>query len=394
MARNTDKVSVLHVLPRVARGGPAFGVLWLLKYLDHEHYELAICSISPPEAEMARLFEEQGVACISLNSHRFLDLSVIIKLTRLMRSRNATIVHTHLLRPDWYGRLAARIARVPIVFTTVRNEDDKCYQRDYGPHAANLIDLINRMTAHYADCVVAVSDEVERYLAERQRVPERKIIMIPNGVDLSGFTYQAGVSARIKQSMGFARDQLVIGTVCQLRKAKGLQYLIQAAKVVTRLRPDAVFVLVGSGPQEQNLKQTVKDEELGDKIIFLGQRRDVGDLLKGMDLFVLPSLWEGMPRALLEAMATGRPCVVTDIGGSRELVVHEKCGLVVPAADKDSLANAILLLLNSPDLREQYGIEARQRVANTFSAQGVAHAYDHLYKRFLEKKCGTYIDYL
>lgn len=363
--------------------------MWLCKYLDRQRYKVTICSLSTPDPALVRHLEtELQTPVVDVGTDHVADVRTLFRTTALLNRLQPTIVHTHALRPDWYGRLSARLEKIPIVCTTVRNEDDLCYANEYGYSypVVMALDLVNRLTARYADALIAVSEGVERYLVERQRVDPSKVRHIPNGVDLAQFEAPIGSSDYLRTLLDLPKDTLIVGTVAALKQQKGLQYLLEAANQIRHDYPRIHFVFVGSGPLEGEIRAWIQQNGLKDAVTLLGQRDDIPALLEGMDIFAFPSLWEGMPRALLEAMATGRPCIATDIGGSRELVVDQQTGLLVPPSDVGALRGALQEMLSHPERRARYGQAARARVEAKFSAQAVADAHDQLYQELLNIK--------
>lgn len=363
--------------------------MWLCKYLDRQKYNVTICSLSTPDPSLVRRLEDELQTRVStVGTDHVADVRTLFRAAALINTLEPTIVHTHALRPDWYGRVAARMAKTPIVCTTVRNEDDLCYANEYGypEPAVRALDLVNRVTARYADALIAVSEGVERYLVDRQRVEPAKVRYIPNGVDLEQFEPPAGSSDYIRELLGLPPESLIVGTVAALKQQKGLQYLLDAASQLRQAQPTAHFVLIGSGPLEGELRAWIHQHGLEGTVTLLGQREDIPTLLGGMDIFAFPSLWEGMPRALLEALAMGRPSVATDIGGSRELVIDGETGLLVPPSDAGALRDALREMLASPERRARFGQAARQRIERKFSAQSVADAHDQLYQELLDIK--------
>lgn len=379
-------VKVMHILPILADDGPSRVVIDLCRHLERAKYDLSICSLSNPYSGVAQNLEQQlGLHCIGLGVDRVWDMITLWMIVKAIKEIRPDIVHTHVLRPDWYGRIAARICHVPVICSTVHNEDDVCYRSDYKcpPVIVHLIDRINRMTARYAQVLVAVSEGVRTYLVQRQGIAKEKIQVIPNGVDLRQYGGERASAAYLRKACDFNKDSLVVGTVAALKQQKGLQYLISAAAQVVNEHPKARFVLVGTGTMESTVRDWIKQAGLEQVFIMTGQRGDVPQLLTGMDLFVLPSLWEGMPMALLEAMSMGRACVVTDIGGPNELVEDGRSGVIVPPGDSEALAKAILRLLRDTALRVALGQAARLRVETVYSVEAVARAYDGLYQKLL-----------
>jgi len=207
-------------------------------------------------------------------------------------------------------------------------------------------------------------------LAPKVRVVNNSVLL----ASFNGLPINADLQARLRGKT----DWPIVLTVARLDKQKGHSYLLEAAALV----PEAMFVLVGEGPERSALEAQASILGLSNRVVFLGYRDDVSDLLASCDVFVLPSLFEGLPLSVLEAMAAGKPVVATDIGGTNEAVKHGETGLLVPSADPESLARAIRTVLFDPVLSQRLGSAGRARVHQEFSAetmvQRIAEIYDEL----------------
>jgi glycosyltransferase involved in cell wall biosynthesis len=244
---------------------------------------------------------------------------------------------------------------------------------------------VSRLATALADTVVAVSDGVAEYLTTEQHVPPSKIHVIRNGFDFERLTEDRPSRSLLRAQLGWQRDHVVIGSLAVLKPRKGLTYLIQAARTVLELHPHARFFIAGEGPARSTLEAHIARLCLRHRVHLLGQRNDPLALLEASDIFVLPSLFEGLPRALLEAMALAKPVVATDIGGSREVVRHEETGLIVAPRDAEALAQSLSRLVASPRDRRAYGEAGRRAAAREFSARRVALAHEAVYDALNKK---------
>lgn len=367
---------VLHILPRVCQDGPSRGVAALVLAMDRSRFDVRLCSISAATATW------EGLHVQSLNCDSVLDVRTLARLRRVLRDWPPDVVHTHLFRGDWYGRLAAKSLHVPVICTTVHNEDDLAYDSDYGPLVRVLAEAVNRITAPAADAIIAISEGVRDYVVDRQKQPPEKVVVIPNGIDVEEFR-PAPRSNDIREQCGFGADTIVVGAVGRLVEQKGFHSFIEAAAIARQTRPELRFVIAGSGRQEEELRQDIAGRGQSEAFKLIGQSHDVPSFLAGIDIFVMPSLWEGLGLALLEAMAAGIACVATDIGGPREVIANRVNGLVVPPASPVQLASAIEELAASEPLRNAYGAAARETVVSRFSSAVMADQYMSLYESLL-----------
>lgn len=233
-----------------------------------------------------------------------------------------------------------------------------------------------------ATAVVVVSDYLKRVLADAG-FPTEKMVRIYNGVDLDRFARRA--EGRLRAELGFPDNVKLIGMVANLRQSKGYEYLVQAARQVTDCIPEARFVAVGEREERiaKQLACLLRQLGLEDRFVFLGFRADVPEILSDLDVFVLSSTSEGLSIATIEAMAAGKPVVVTRSGGPQEVVEDRRTGLLVPPADPQALASRICELLQNPGLAATLSRNARAEAESKFSLTTMISEYASLYERCL-----------
>jgi glycosyltransferase involved in cell wall biosynthesis len=290
---------------------------------------------------------------------------------RTIREARPTVFHAHLTTPMGckYGLLAAALARVPGILGTVHLVP----ATDAGFRYALSQRLITACVQRY----IAVSRSIAERLLAGMRVPRCKVQVIQNGIPLGSFG-RSGKPVRPAGLPGMPSRPLVL-TVARLDGQKGHTYLLQAAQRI----PEVDLVFVGDGPRRMELECQARALGLGDRVHFLGFRSDVPDLLAACDMFVLPSLWEGLPLAVLEAMAARKPVVATAIGGTDETVAHGVTGILVPPADPAALANAIRSLVADPEASRRLGEAGRARVEHEFSVETMMARVEAVYQDLL-----------
>jgi glycosyltransferase involved in cell wall biosynthesis len=291
---------------------------------------------------------------------------------RALGTERPAVFHAHLswpLRCAW-GLFGAALARVPAVIAT---------QQLFVRIGSRRRAWRHRLLSLGVDRYIAVSHDVARKLRRVCSSPSRKIEVIPNGVLVENFDRPRNEELRWRLLRGENRP--MVFTAARLDPQKGLEHLLAAARVV----PNAVFVVAGDGPRREALGIQAKELGVSDRVLLLGHRTDVPDLLSACDLFVLPSLFEGLPISVLEAMAAGRPVVATAVGGTDEVVLPGITGLLVPPKDPEGLARGIRTLLDDPSLARRLAESARLRVCTEFSAQRVVARTVRLYETVL---CG------
>jgi glycosyltransferase involved in cell wall biosynthesis len=298
--------------------------------------------------------------------------AALIRFARELKRAQASVFHMHLNWPLGcrYATTAALLARVPAVVSTA--------------HLCSPITDIRfgairmRLRTAIVDRYVAVSSAMTACLRDTLGIPEAKVRVIQNGIDVAAVRGECDPVLRASLTGGTNRP--VVFTPARLHTQKGHDYLLEAAAQV----PDAVFVLAGDGEERARLEDRARQLQVADRVRFLGNRQDVPALLACCDLFVLPSLYEGLPLSVLEAMAAGRPVVATAIGGTDEAVIDGVTGLLVPPADAGALATAIRRVLSDPQLAAALAAAGRAAVTEKFSSQAMVRNTARLYDELLQ----------
>jgi glycosyltransferase involved in cell wall biosynthesis len=369
-------VRVCMVVNNLDVGGLEKVVLSLLRHLPPGEVECSLVCLSGP----GRLFEQ-----VALPAERRLVLdkspevglaerlrlpAQLLRIRRFLRAQRVDVVHAHNLAPLLYGGLAARLLGPgrPVV---VYSEHNQIYRA--GERARRRFVGYVRL----ADEVVAVSHDLRRTLVETLRVSPR-VRVLHNGIDPRAF---AGAEASaVRRELGGAGGEFLVGTAVVLSEQKGIRYLLEAVRLVRAADPTVRFVVAGDGPLRAELEELARTLGVSDGVRFLGYRSDVPSLIAALDAYVLPSLWEGLPLALLEALASGKPIVATTVGGNPEVVVDGENGRLVPPRDPEALARAVLALRNDPALRERMRENNLARFARQFSVGSMVAGHVGLYR--------------
>ncbi|WP_315776278.1 MULTISPECIES: glycosyltransferase [unclassified Bradyrhizobium] len=292
----------------------------------------------------------------------------LLRLAQELRTWPAQVVQTALPTSDMIGRLLAWLTGVPAVFSTIRgrNVDKPSWQR-----------WLDRRTAHLARAVVFNDREAVPFAIRHEGIRAGQVVYIPNGVSITTARRPPG---DVRRELQTSAEATVLATVARLHPSKGQQYLLRAFRLVRERYPGAVLWLVGDGECRAALEREADELGITTFVRFAGTRRDVRDILDAVDLFALPSLWEGMPNALMEAMAASRPVVASDVDAIRELVIHGKTGWMVRPGDADALARCMMDILADPARAADIGQAGLRHVREHFSLDGMADAYATLYR--------------
>ena len=291
--------------------------------------------------------------------------------SRELRTRRPDVFHAHLTWPlaCKFGLVGAILARVPAIVATVQLYVDFPIDPSIFVQQRLIVAGVGRY--------IAVSQAVAQRMLRKLRWPARKVQVIRNSVST------AAPDPACDRPVARAGLPVVL-TVARLDEQKGHRYLLEAAAQV----PEAQFVLAGDGPLRASLEAQARSLGVEGRIQFLGYRRNITDLLAGCDVFVLPSLYEGLPLSILEAMSAGKPVIATQIGGTDEAVIAGETGILIPPADPDALATAIRTILADQPLAQRLATAGRARVEQEFSAKKMVQQVTHIYDELLEKRRG------
>jgi glycosyltransferase involved in cell wall biosynthesis len=324
---------------------------------------------------LEKSFRDLGIKIFSLPRRFGFDPLPVWQLRRLMRERRIDIVQTTLLWADIVGVLAAHWAGVPAILSweTVSHEGDPFhgnFQRRAGYEwAMKKVDLI-----------IPVSEEIKRSLIRRRHIPAHKIRVIHYGVDLKKF-YPNGHDSAAAKRMEFAApdDAILIGILARLEPPKGHRFFIEAFAEVVKKFPQARALFIGDGVLRAELETRVRQLGLYEHIKFLGARNDVNEILNAIDLFVLPSVSEGLPNVLLEAMACRKPVIATEVGGIPEVVRSGENGFLVPPGDSAALQAQLLQCLSQRQKWAEVAQCGRVTVETTFSLERQIAGFESVY---------------
>jgi glycosyltransferase involved in cell wall biosynthesis len=391
------KLKVLQIITRLDKGGSAENTFLTAMGLDKNDYEVTLMSgpVKDPgqdrkkeigESRIRHIFILELVRNISLIN----DFIAFLKIYRVLRKEKFDIVHTHTSKAGFLGRLAAKLAGAPIIIHTPHGHVFFGY---FGSFKTKIFILLEKLASCLTDKIVALTNgEKEDYIAYKVARKE-KLVVISSGVDLNRLKEPSSEEKKnFKKGLGISENSLVIGTVGRLVPVKGPEFLVEAAQWIISRNPDTFFMFTGDGDLRPMLEKRALDLGIKDNIIFLGWRDDVTKIISAYDVFVLPSLNEGMGRVLVEAMSLGKPIVASNIGGIPDLVSHGKNGFLVPPKNPKELAKYIQILLNNKEMREKMGL-AGKRMAMNFSAKIMLKKISDLYEELLIQKniCGDYL---
>ena len=321
-------------------------------------------------------FESRGLPATRILCRRRFDLAALKRIREIIRTEEIGLVHSHGYKADMYAYLATRGMQLPLLST--------CHLWTRQTAAVRFYEFLDARILRSFDAVVAVSERIATELCEAG-VSAGKITTIDNGIDFGPFdSADATLASELNK-----RDRILIGTVGRLVAQKGLTFFLTAAEQLLKEFPDLLFAIVGDGPDRGKLEQLAKDLRIENKVCFTGARTDMPGVYASLDVFALASIDEGMPMALLEAMASGAPVVATEVGAVPKVIVPGRSGMLVRPGDAAELAQALACLIRDPALRERLAHNGKRQVHEQFSSQVMTQNYCNVYGRLLERKKGT-----
>jgi glycosyltransferase involved in cell wall biosynthesis len=366
-------VRVVYLTHTLGVGGAEELILNMVTRLPRDRYESIVCCFENPPGPIGPEIAAHGIAVEPLGiapgwRHLFAWWTIV----RYLRRVKPHIVHTFMLPASLYGRSAAVAAGVPIIIGTEVN----IYDRKQRHHI-----VIERLLAAKTACVVASAESVKRAYVRQLGVPEDGVRVIYNAVNWDRL--QATKTPHdVRAELGIPDDRLVVGVVATLQDKKGHRVLFDAVARTQGLER-VWLMLVGDGPERPALEQYAASLGIRDRVTFCGTRRDLGNVLPAMDVFALPSLWEGLPLALLLALGSGRPVVATRIAGIPEVISEGETGLLVEPGDAAGLGDALARLCGDPAFRERLGSRARTIARERFGADAYIRQVTGMYEEFL-----------
>lgn len=371
-----QRCNVLHIRSTGELLGAERVILELCSLLPaHNFHSIIAIPIEQgqPEPELAEAARKMGYEVAFIPIKGAFDLSALRQVRSLVAKHKISIIHTHGYREDFYT--LASLSLVKLLATNHLWKKTNWKLRLY----ARLDSLLLKLFDH----VVAVSKPVRADMIN-YGLSEKRISVVPNGIDVSRYGAATNRQA-IRAEFGFSKESIVLGTLSSLTVEKGIEYAIRSLPKILTMFPNVKLLVVGDGELRSNLETLAATLAVDKNIVFAGRRNDIPSVLSSMDIFLLPSLSEGLPMALLEAMASRLPVVATAVGDVPD-VVDENVGALIMPASEEQISSSILQLLDDENGRKQKGGSAAARIAEAFSSEAMARGYADKYRKMLEGK--------
>ena len=388
---SAKSLTIARVIARLNVGGPATQAILMTEAFRKKGYRALLLAgeVPPGEGSMEYLAYERGVQPIKISklSRRIsvaADLKSFWRLVRLFRRERPMILHTHTAKAGTLGRLAAMVAGVPVRVHTFHGHVFSGY---FSPRLTRIFLAIERFLGRHTDCIIAISGSQRKELVETYRIaPPEKVVTIPLGFNFEPF---------LRINAACSREPALVGWIGRMTAIKAPALFLQSAVRIRAALPSVQFVMVGDGELRQDCEARIRQAGLHGKVVLTGWKRDLTVVYADLDLLILTSINEGTPLALLEAMASGRPFIATDVGGLRDLMTGTgrreegwerfDNGILVQR-DSHQIAEAARYLLLRPELRREMGCAGREFVRDRYSSNRLAADLECLYLHLARRK--------
>lgn len=353
-------VPILFLFTSLPVGGAENLLLSVIRLIDRKYINPIVCCIKD-KGEIGEEIEHLGVPIITLGRLKKggFDFRIVQDLRKLIREHNIALVHANLYHANLYGRIAAYLCKIPAIASVYNT-----YHNKPSIHKR----LTNRLLAPLCHSVVVVSKEIRDDIVHWDHVPAEKIKIFPSAVDFR-MSESLLTHAEAKSLFGLAPDKFVIGAIGRLEEQKGHRYLLTAMRHLLDINKNVYLLLVGDGKLRTELEIQTAELKLNDNVRFLGTRRDLGNIFRAMDVFVMPSLWEGFSLAILSAMAAHVPVLATNVGNATGLFGDNEYGILIPPANTEALAFALTQFMDEINLHNEMTTKAERMVRQRYGAE-------------------------
>jgi glycosyltransferase involved in cell wall biosynthesis len=364
---------LVHLITSLDVGGTETMLLRTLPLLE-KHFQNHVCAIRG-RGQIGEQLQQAGIPVYYLDYNNVIDLTAIWRFWRIIQKINPTILITYLIHADLFGRVLGRLFGIPLIISSQRGS----------PLQWEFLRTFDRLTTYLVDLYTVQTNVAKRQLSKRLHLKPEKMIVIPNGVNLSLYG-QAANPSETKKSLALPPDSFVITCVSHLRRGKGQSFLLSAFEQIASNNPNLHLLLVGEGEERPGLESQIKNYRSLRQIHLIGARSNVSSILAASDVFVMPTLAEGMSNAILEAMAAGLPCLVSDIEVNREVIKHGQTGLLFKVKSSPAIAAALSRVITDRQLRQRLGQQARTAIGQRHNIYSISETITDVYQQLINQQ--------
>ncbi len=388
-----DKIRVAHIITRLVTGGADENTVYTVNGLAAYGYKVTLLTGEESEPDFARILglstgvELKIIPGLIREISPVSDFRALLSIYRLFKRGNYQIIHTHTAKAGFLGRIAAKLAGIPVIIHSIHGTT---FPEDLNYFRRLLFKSLERFAGRYTDFFIPVGHDLKNIYLRAGIGRKEKYRVIYSGMDLEKF-YRAGDYSReqknkIRNKYGIKENEVVIAKVAKLHARKGYHYYLELVERITAAHDNVKFMIVGSGEEESKLKDLVEDKGLAGKVIFTGFQENVEDIFAITDIKVLTSLWEGLPRVLVQAAAARVPVVTFAVEGVSEIVEEGKNGFIVPLKNVALLVERVSALITSAELRQKMGDYGRKKVNSSWSSEEMVAEIKNIYEKLLSGK--------
>lgn len=365
----TNKIKIVQVTHDLALGGLQRVIVNICRTIDRNRFDLYVLCLRDTgcfKNEIADL----GIPVTLIEQKKGTDYFSFFKVKSFLQQVQPDVIHTHNTQPFIDGTIASILTgkKIRIIHTDhARNFPDKLRYM-----------LAERVCSWFSFKVVGVSEHTSQNLVKYEKISPKKIQTIPNGIDPKPLRIKINKEKK-RNELGLSPDSPVLGVAVRLSEQKGISFLLKAMPAILSFCPKLILVIAGDGPLKEQLEKETIQLGIDKNVRFLGLRLDTIDLLKIFDIYVLPSLWEGLPMVILEAMGAGCPIIATDVGGLRQAIENKKHGLLIQPSDPKAIESAVISLLENSALKDSLAKGALDRFFEKYDAKVMTQQYESLY---------------
>ena len=380
------KIKVLHILTRLIGGGADENTLYTVNGVDKNGFESHL--LVGGDSETIDKARSKGIIILNeknlvRNINPFKDLLALFKIIFHIKKGKYNIVHTHTAKAGFIGRLAAIIAGVPIIIHSLHGLSF----HDFMPSWQKFFYIVlEKFVGKYTDLFISVGENIKQKSIDEGIGDKEKYVTIYSGMDLSKFENISNSKSELRKSLNIESNELIIGTVVRLEPRKGPQYFVDIIQNICDQVHDFKAIIVGTGPFEPELRTKIEKNNLQDRIVLTGYRKDIAKIMSIFDVICLTSLWEGIPRVLIQGSKLKKPLLAFDIDGNSEIIKHGINGFLIPPLEFDEFSEALQKLLNDGELRKNMSQANENIVDNRWDKDYMCRAIEVEYKKLVKSK--------
>jgi glycosyltransferase involved in cell wall biosynthesis len=371
---------ILFVIDNLEFGGGERGFLQIIEHLDKKSFK--VCVASNPDSEFGKKINKMGVPLFPLRMTSKYNVFTVVKLSHIINEEKIDLVHSQGARADFFARVAVKFCRRPYLVTTIQM-----------PVEGFNVSIYRRIVYRYFDCIfgkyvdrfIVVSDNLKTFLSKTRQVPEKKIAKVYNGIEVESFcpNLKTMEDEKLKKSFGIKKDTITVGAIGRLCWQKGFEYFLKSIPAILSKNNKVKFLIVGAGPLQEQLENLAKYLMIDKRVIFTGFRDDIRSILYIIDLLVVPSIREGFPMIILEAMAMAKPIAAANLPGISEQLENGITGRLFEPRNHEEISNVLMDLIADKEKRTMLGEMARQAAIERFSIERMVWQVEQVYQELL-----------